>query len=40
MSEVLGPHVFEHFVSAKEQEWADYIAEVHDWEIDRYLASY
>jgi glutamine synthetase len=40
MKETLGEHVFEHFVAAKEQEWADYIAQVHEWEIDRYLATY
>ncbi|MFO7894274.1 MAG: type I glutamate--ammonia ligase [Longimicrobiales bacterium] len=40
MQETLGDHVFEHFVAAKEQEWADYIAQVHEWEIDRYLAAY
>jgi glutamine synthetase len=40
MREVLGEHVFEHFVAAKEQEWQDYNAQVHDWEIDRYLAKY
>lgn len=40
MQETLGEHVFEHFVAAKEQEWADYIAQVHEWEIDRYLAAY
>jgi glutamine synthetase len=40
MKEALGEHVFEHFVAAKHQEWADYIAQVHEWEIDRYLAAY
>ncbi len=40
MKETLGEHVFEHFVAAKEQEWADYIAQVHEWEIDRYLPAY
>jgi glutamine synthetase len=40
MQETLGEHIFEHFVAAKEQEWADYIAQVHEWEIDRYLAAY
>ncbi|MEN8375372.1 MAG: type I glutamate--ammonia ligase [Gemmatimonadota bacterium] len=34
---VLGEHVLEHFVAAKEQEWEDYITQVHDWEIERYL---
>lgn len=40
MRHVLGEHVFDHFVAAKEQEWQDYIAQVHDWEIERYLAVY
>jgi glutamine synthetase len=40
MKEALGDHVFGHFVAAKELEWAEYIAQVHDWEIERYLASY
>lgn len=40
MKEALGQHVFEHFVAAKEQEWQDYIAQVHDWEIERYLGAY
>ena len=40
VKEALGEHVFEHFVAAKEQEWADYIAQVHEWEIERYLSSY
>jgi len=40
MKETLGPHVFAHFVEAKESEWADYTAQVHDWEIGRYLGAY
>jgi glutamine synthetase len=40
MKQVLGEHIFEHFVAAKEQEWQDYIAQVHEWEIDRYLARF
>ncbi len=36
----LGDHIFDHFVAAKEQEWQDYIAQVHEWEIERYLATY
>ncbi|MEX0906835.1 MAG: type I glutamate--ammonia ligase [Gemmatimonadota bacterium] len=35
--ETLGEHVFQYFITAKESEWNDYIAQVHDWEIDRYL---
>jgi glutamine synthetase len=37
MKDVLGEHVFKHFVAAKEQEWEDYISQVHQWETERYL---
>jgi glutamine synthetase len=40
VKQALGEHIFEHFVAAKEQEWQEYIAQVHDWEIEQYLASY
>jgi glutamine synthetase len=40
MRETLGEHVFQHFIAAKEQEWREYIAQVHDWEIERYLGRY
>ena len=40
MKETLGEHVFRHFVEAKETEWREYIAQVHEWEIERYLGSY
>jgi glutamine synthetase len=33
----LGEHVFQYFITAKESEWQAYTAQVHDWEIDRYL---
>jgi glutamine synthetase len=35
--DTLGEHVFNYFIAAKEAEWQDYIAQVHDWEIERYL---
>jgi len=38
--DVLGEHIFTHFIDAKRAEWHHYIALVHDWEVDRYLASY
>ena len=38
--DTLGDHMFRHFIDAKEQEWQDYIAQVHDWEIERYLSAY
>lgn len=40
MRRVLGEHVFQYFIAAKEQEWRDYIAQVHEWEIERYLSTY
>jgi glutamine synthetase len=38
--EALGEHLFSQFIEAKTAEWQDYIASVHDWELDRYLARY
>jgi glutamine synthetase len=37
---VLGEHVFQQFLRAKEEVWRDYSAQVHAWELDRYLGSY
>jgi len=36
----LGQHIFEQYVEAKELEWAEYISVVHEWEHERYLASF
>ena len=38
--EALGPHIREKFVEAKEQEFAEYLVDVSDWEIDRYLETF
>ncbi|MGH7445639.1 MAG: type I glutamate--ammonia ligase [Longimicrobiales bacterium] len=40
MRATLGEHVFHQFVAAKNQEWREYLTQVHDWEIDQYLAVY
>jgi len=40
MRELLGEHLFEHFVAAKREEWLDYIKHVSPWEVDRYLGVY
>ncbi len=40
VQEALGKHIFTNFLAAKRAEWSEYIAEVHDWELDRYLATY
>ncbi len=36
----LGEHIVAHFVEAKRQEWQEYIAHVHPWEVERYLSQY
>ena len=28
------------FIDAKKQEWSEYIAQVHDWELHRYLGTF
>ncbi len=40
MKEALGEHIFEHFLLNKRQEWAEYIKEIHNWELERYLDRY
>jgi glutamine synthetase len=40
MRELLGEHLFAHFVTAKREEWLDYIKHVSPWEVDRYLGMY
>jgi glutamine synthetase len=40
VQEALGSHIYEQYVSAKEQEWHEFICQVHPWEHERYLASY
>ena len=37
MKDVLGDHIFEHFIEAKEREWDQYRTRVMDWEVARYL---
>ncbi|MFQ5788920.1 MAG: type I glutamate--ammonia ligase [Acidobacteriota bacterium] len=40
IQEALTPHILEHFVEAKRAEWQDYSAQVHEWEVKRYLSVY
>ena len=35
--QVLGDHIFEKYVSAKQEEWDTYKSQVTDWEIEQYL---
>ncbi|HOU54333.1 MAG TPA: type I glutamate--ammonia ligase [Myxococcota bacterium] len=38
--EALGDHLYRQFLEAKTAEWQEYIATVHPWELDRYLARH
>jgi glutamine synthetase len=38
--DALGPHVSEKFIEAKTQEFEEYLVEVSEWEIDRYLEKF
>jgi glutamine synthetase len=40
ITEALGSHVTEHFLTAKREEWREYISQVSAWELDQYLAKY
>ncbi len=40
MAKSLGNHIAKNYARAKRQEWADYIAQVHQWEVDNYLTAY
>jgi glutamine synthetase len=40
MRAALGDHIFTHFLHNKRLEWAEYIKEIHHWELDRYLDRY
>jgi len=40
ITSAMGDHVAEKFVEAKSQEFGEYIVEVSDWEIDRYLEKF
>lgn len=40
MRKTLGDHIFKQYVNAKRHEWHVYIAQVHQWEIEKYLTEY
>jgi glutamine synthetase len=40
LREALGDHIFDHFLFNKRTEWAEYIREIHNWELERYLDRY
>lgn len=40
LKEVLGRHIFEKYIEAKNGEWDNYRTKISKWEIDEYLAQY
>ncbi|GBD29900.1 Glutamate--methylamine ligase [bacterium HR32] len=40
LCEALGSHVVADLVKAKRQEWREYVAQVHAWEVERYLTRF
>jgi len=40
IQDALGSHISSCFITAKENEWQEYSAQVHNWEIKRYIDSY
>jgi glutamine synthetase len=40
MRAALGDHIFDAYLAEKRAEWADYRAQVHQWEIDKYMESF
>ncbi|MBR1689920.1 MAG: type I glutamate--ammonia ligase [Oscillibacter sp.] len=40
VTEALGPHICEQYITGKLREWAEYRDRVSQWELDRYLVTY
>ena len=38
MKEILGEHIHDFYVENKKAEWAEYLKNVSQWELDRYLS--
>jgi glutamine synthetase len=36
----LGEHIYSQFLAARREEWSEYIAHIHPWEVERYLSAY
>ena len=39
VQQVLGSHIMDKFIEAKEKEWEDYSMQVSAWEVEQYLAK-
>ena len=40
LRKALGDHIFDAYLSEKWSEWREYRAQVHQWELDRYMESF
>lgn len=40
LKEVLGNHIFEKYIEAKNEEWEDYRRQITPWELQNYLTKY
>lgn len=40
IKDILGPHIVENYISAKEKEWKEYCENVSEWEIQKYIKEY
>ena len=40
LASALGDHILQQFSAAKREEWGEYIAQVTEWELETYLATY
>ena len=38
--EALGSHLAERYIEGKRQHWTEFLAAVHPWELNQYLATY
>jgi glutamine synthetase len=40
LTEALGAHITDAYLTEKRAEWAEYRAQVHQWELDQYMESF
>lgn len=40
IKEVLGEHIVNQYISAKEKEWEEYITRVSSWEVEKYIVAF
>ena len=40
IKDILGPHIVENYILAKQKEWKEYCENVSEWEIQKYIKEY